>query len=79
MLKLVSIKSENADAIDLLNEMIERVKDGEIAAVSISWVASDKTIGGEFSSGDDHIMMWAALEHCARAFYTQHVSGDDNA
>ena len=78
MFEVVPIRSENADAIDLLNGMIKRVKDGEISAVSISWVASDKTIGGEFSRGDDQIMMWAALEHCARAFYTQYVSGDDD-
>ena len=78
MLEVVPIRSANADAIDLLNEMIERVKDGEISAVSVSWVTSDNTIGGDTSSGDHQIMMWAALEHNARTFYTNHVIGDDD-
>jgi len=68
-MKLVGEKPHiNNDAADVLESVLERVKSGEIQAVAVSWVEGN-AIDGDCSSGDNNIMLWAAIEHTARSFY----------
>jgi len=77
-MKLVNIeKSENKDAIEMLEEVIEKVKSKNITAVGVSWVTSRGSIGGDMSSGDNNIMMWASLQHNANSFYNDIINKDD--
>lgn len=63
-MKLVPLKPRtNSDAVEVLEEIMERVKAGEIKAVSIAYVTSDHGVSGDISSGDDNLMMLAAIEN----------------
>ena len=68
----------NSDAIEVLENMIERVKSGEIKAVAISCITKDNGITGEISAGDNDILLWAAIEHSARSFYKDVVIGQSD-
>lgn len=78
-MKVVSMReSSNSDAVDVLEEMIERVKSGEVTAVAISCTTNNNSISGIVSSGANVIMIWAAMEHNARQFYENVVLGDES-
>ena len=73
-MKVIPIgKSENKNAIQFLEETIDKVRAGTITAVAISWVESDNSIGGDVSNGGNQILMWAAMEHAAKSFYLDQV------
>ncbi len=77
-MQVIPIKIKpNTDAIDMLNEVIERIKSGEISAVSVSWVTKNGEISGDVSNGENNLMMWASMEHSARSFYNDVINGDD--
>lgn len=71
----VNIKA-NLDAVEVLEQALERAKKGEIAAVAVTWVTKENSIDGEFSKGDNQIMMWAAMMHCTQEFYEGVVLGE---
>lgn len=76
-MKIVPLeKQENKDAVDLLEETIERVKSGEIRAVTVVWV-TNTGIGGDTSSGENQILMYAALEHQAKVFHQTFIQEPD--
>ena len=66
-------KQPNKDAIEMLEDMIERVKDGEITTVGLAYTTKSNSIGGDVSKGDNNFLMWASLEHLARTFYVDIV------
>ena len=69
-MKIVPMKEKpNTDAVEVLENMIERVKSGEIKAIAISCVTKDGGITGETSSGDNDFLLWAALMHSTNLFY----------
>ncbi len=77
-MQVIPIKIKpNADAIDMLNEVIERIKSGEISAVSVSWVTKNGAISGDVSNGENNLMMWASMEHSARSFYNDVINADN--
>ena len=70
-MKVIPIETKpNQDAINLLEETLEKTRNGEFTAISISWVLKDNSIGGCVSKGKDNMLLWASLEHMARSFYT---------
>lgn len=75
--KRKDVKVVNDDALRLIESMIPRIKSGEIAAIGISWVDKDGSIGGDTSSGDKNISMFASLEHNARQFYHELLMGQE--
>jgi hypothetical protein len=62
-------KAPNKDAIEVLEEALERAKNGDIVDVAISFVTTGGGISGDCSGGSNQIMMWAALEHHCKSFY----------
>jgi hypothetical protein len=77
-MKVVSIeKSQNNDAIEMLESAIESIKAGKITAVGISWVDDNNSIGGDISRGGNQILMWASLEHSAKSFYKDNVDVEE--
>lgn len=77
MVSIVDLKkSTNKDAEALLRDVSERIASGDINAIAVSWVTSSGSIGGDISSGENKFMMWAAMEHCARSFYTDSIEGE---
>jgi len=64
----------NDEAVDVLETALKRVKEGEIQSIALSWVEG-KSIGGDYSAGENNIMLWAAIEHTARCFYEENVIG----
>jgi len=70
-------KKPNLDAIEMLEDVISRIKSGEIAAVSVSWVTKDNAISGDVSNGENNLMMWASMEHSARSFYDDVINSDE--
>ena len=76
-MKIVPItRTPNEDAVTMLKGVISRIESGEISSVGVSWVTSSDSIGGDISDGENHLMMWASLEHTARCFYDQRIKGD---
>jgi len=70
-MKIVPLKAKpNADDIEMLEEAIKEVKEGNITAMGISWVTKDGSIGGDVSASNNGLLMWASLEHNAKSFYT---------
>ncbi len=65
----------NNDAIELLEQTIEKIKSGEISSVSVSWVTSTGSIAGQVSNGCNQILMWASMEHAAKQFYRENLDG----
>ena len=63
----------NAQAIKILESALEKVKQGELTSVAVSWVTKDEAIGGDISKGKNQILMWASLEHTARSFYNNNI------
>ncbi len=74
MIDVVPIKMvANEDAISMLRGVIERIESGQIKSVGVSWVTREGSICGDVSTGDNYLMMWAALEYTARSFYDQRI------
>lgn len=64
-----SITSEpNKEAIEILEDALEKVKSGEYSSIHVAWVTKDTGIGGTFSSGTN-FLMWASIENAARSYY----------
>ena len=73
-MKVVKIREDvNSDALEVLELTAEKVKSGEVKAISISWVTSDNGIGGTVSAGDNQILMWASAQHSATSLYEQMI------
>jgi len=70
-------RQPNKDAIELLEGVIERVKTGEITAVGLAYTKTEGSIGGDVSIGHDNFLMWAALEHLSRTFYSETILGGE--
>lgn len=69
--KRPQIDTVNDDALELIESIIPRIKSGELAAIGISWVDKEGSIGGNTSSGNQNITMFASLEHLSRQFYNE--------
>lgn len=77
-IKVVPLKIQpNQGAIEILEDMIKRVKSGEITTVGLAYTTKHGSIGGDVSKGNNNFLMWASIEHLARTFYTQTVLGED--
>ena len=73
-MKVVEISNHvNEGAIDVLEKALKRVKRGEIKSIALSWIEGEKSICGDYSGGNDNILLWAAIEHTARSFYEENV------
>ena len=70
-------RKANIDAIEILEDALKDVKSGEIESIAISWVNKDGAIGGDRSSTNNKIILWASLEHHARSYY-QEIVEDEN-
>ena len=74
-MKVVEIdRKPNADAIGILEDVLDRVRCGDIVGVSISWLTKEPSIGGVISEGPNKISLWAAMEHTSRSFYADHFA-----
>lgn len=54
---------QNKSAIEELEEALERVKSGDITAVSLSWTTKNETICGTWSTGKDNLALLASMEN----------------
>ena len=70
-------RAPNQDAIDVLETALLKVRNGEIVALAVSWVGKDGSISGDISGGDNQILMWASLQHAAKSFYKDNITGAD--
>lgn len=69
-------RSVNKDAVEVLEDALAMVKNGEISAIALSWLTPEGSMSGQCSHGHNNIMMWAALEHHAREFYNNVICED---
>lgn len=67
----------NADAIEMLEDALQKAKAGEIVAVSVAWVTPGSTIGSEYSSTQSAFLLWASLEHATKSYYADVIT-DNN-
>jgi hypothetical protein len=75
-MKVIPLKKQpNKDAVEMLENVIERVRSGEVTAVGLAYTTKGGSIGGDVSEGDDNFLMWASIEHLARTFYKDIVLG----
>lgn len=75
-MEVVPLKNKtNQDAETLLLEMLEQVKSGEIAAISVAYTKKDGRIGGATSANCNNFDMLASLTHSLRSF-EQLIFGD---
>lgn len=75
---LISKPYINQNAVEALEEALEKAKTGEVIGVSITWLDKEKSMGGIYSAGENNIMMWAAMEHTCREFYKLFVIEDND-
>jgi len=69
---IVDIKKKvNGDAESMCKEVLEAIQRGDIRQICFSYVTKDGGISGDFSAGDNAVLMWAALSHCEREFYRE--------
>lgn len=74
-MKIVEIKpSSNRDAIELMEETLEKIKSGEITSIALSWVTKDGSISGDISSGDTALLLWSAIRHTEISFYNDVIN-----
>lgn len=67
----------NENALDILKEIKEKVKSGEITSMGVAYVTRGGGIAGLVSESDNCILQWAALEHVARDFYVNEFTLSD--
>lgn len=68
-MEIVSLTQQpNKDAIELLEETIERIKSGEIESVAISWTTKNG-MDNASSAGPNQILLWASIYHHSICFY----------
>lgn len=60
--------NENKDAVEVLEEALRRVKSGDIASVSVSWVTKSGNVCGDISSGENQLLMMASMENTLWSF-----------
>lgn len=60
--------SLNKDAVEVLENALERVKSGDIKAVSISWVTKNGNVCGDISSGENQLLMLVSMENTLWSF-----------
>lgn len=61
----------NYNALKLVKSIISGINTGDITSIGIAWVDKDGSIGGDISSGDNGLLMWASLENLAKQFHNE--------
>jgi len=64
----------NKSAVEMCKEILAAVERGDIKQICVSYVTKDGGISGDFSAGNSHVLMWAALSHCEREFYKTFIA-----
>lgn len=75
-MKVVNI-AYNKDAEELLEITLDKVRDGEIRSIALSWVTSTGAIGGDISKGKDNFAQWASIQHLERTFYKNVIDNEE--
>ena len=78
-INIVSINPKyNSDAVEMLELALKQVRAGKIKCVAMAWVNSNSSIGGDVSSTDDKVRLWAALEHSTKSYYLDAIRGESD-